>query len=161
MLCYRRRNQQQTDTATITHSLALVRSRGLPRPRTPARTRALPPSSECPRGRGFGLRASRNCETRSRWSRVSQLRSALRPVAPAPPPKSGVRSVLRTQRAFLSATAGTIPRHGHPAAESAVLGWGVSGTSPRLRVRWLPLSPPRVFQYSAAATFSPYGLGTG
>ena len=98
------------DTETITHSLTLVRSRGLPRPRTPARPRALPPSSGCRRGRRFGLRASRNRETRSRRSRPSRLRYALRPVAPAPPPKSGVRSVLRTQRAFLSATAGTIPR---------------------------------------------------
>lgn len=37
MLCYRRINQQQTDKHTVTHSLTLVRSRGLPRPRTPAR----------------------------------------------------------------------------------------------------------------------------
>ena len=57
------------------------------------------------------------------------------------------------------ATAGTIPRRGHPAAESAVLGWGASGTSPRLRVRWLPLSLPRAFQYSSSRWFSPFGLG--
>ena len=37
-----------------------------------------------------------------------------------------------------------LPRPRTPAAPygPAVLGWGVSGTSPRLRVRWLPLSAP-------------------
>lgn len=60
------------------------------------------------RGRRFGLRASRNRGGRSHRSRPSRCRYALRPVAPAPPPKSGVRSGLRPQRAYLSATAGTL-----------------------------------------------------
>lgn len=118
---------------------------------TPPRLRCSYPCCGGRRGRRFGLRSPHNREIRSRGSRISRLCYALRPVAPAPPPKSGVRSVLRTQRAFLSATAGTIPRRSHPAAESAVLGWGVSGTSPRLRVRWLPLSAPPPFYITPCA----------
>lgn len=57
------------------------------------------------------------------------------------------------------ATAGTIPRRGHSAADCAVLGWGVSGTSPRLRLRWLPLSLPRAFYYSSSRLFAPFGRG--
>lgn len=59
------------------------------------------------------------------------------------------------------ATAGTIPQRGHSAADCAVLGWGVSGTSPRLRVRWLPLSLPRAFYYSSSRWFAPFGRGAG
>ena len=74
----------------------------------PPRLRCSYPCFEGRRGTGARLGTSRPPRPCSRWSCCREPRSSPRPCAPAPPPKSGVRSGLRPSRAYLSATAGTL-----------------------------------------------------
>ena len=147
--------------------------RGLPRPRTPApfgfRFGAPSPSSRYSRCGMLVARLSRGvCLLRCRYEppaarrrslvRACRLLAALRSI-------SGVWPLLRSRQHCLSAGAYRCPLPvggGLRVVKSAVLGWGVFETSPRLRVRWPALTDaPPFFICLVAASFSPFGLAVG
>lgn len=77
---------------------------------TPPRLRCSYSYYEGRRGMGARLGTTQPPQPCSRWSCCCGLCSSPRHCAHAPPPKSGGRWGIDPQRAYLSATAGTIPR---------------------------------------------------